>query len=526
MSTEDNQREAVRRSSHRPGTTSVPIIQKPRKVHPPRKEIHSSYTREFKLEVLSYWMHHKIAIGPTTFRPPTQKEVSARFLVPESTIRTWKSESAMESIVNKKKHQRGGRKGEGKIGVGRWPEMEKLLYAEYQKRREERKAVRRGWLRKIAIKSFIAAYPEEDVSSFVFSNGWFAGFLARHQISIRLTTNKSQKIPSDYISICVKWAQFNRRNSQVRPGLDGQRVVGRYLLSSICNMDETPLPFEFLGGQTYADKGSTTVQVKATRSGWDKRQATIMFCVFADGVMRVQPLIIFKGSDNLTRPTDIQRRTAEYSRYDPRVQVIFNPNAHANEAVLVNWIANMLVPNLPPGPRLLAMDVAKFHKTKLLLSTLQSHNIIPSLIPPGCTGLLQPLDIAINKPVKDILRSLTEEALDQYEIQHSEDLRESTRTSAVEDRRVLVQRCVAEAWHTFSTEKREVVVNSFRKVGLSLPIDGSCDDELSVKGISKEEFQVGNWQLGLLDEGKAVLVLEEEHHRAISSGAELDSCTE
>ena len=115
-------------------------------------------------------------------------------------------------------------------------------------------------------------------------------------------------------------------------------------------MDETvtPLPFEFLEGQTYADKGSTTVQVKASCSGWDKRQATIMFCVFADGGMRVEPLIIFKGSDSLTRPTDIQRRLAEYSRYDPRVQVIFNPNAYSNKAVLINWNTNMLVPNLPP----------------------------------------------------------------------------------------------------------------------------------------------------------------------------------
>ena len=235
MPTEGSQRETVIRSSHRPGTTSAPLLQKPRKVHQARKEIHRSYTREFKLEVLSYWVHHKIAIGPTTFRPPTQKEVSARFLVPESTIRGWKSETAMENIVNEKKNQRWGGKGEGKMVTSRWPEMEKLLYAEYQKRREERKAVRRGWLRKVAIKSFIAAYPDKDVSSFVFSNGWFAGFLARHHISIRLTTNKSQKIPSDYISVCVKWAQFNRRNSQVHPGLDSPQVVGRYLLSSICN---------------------------------------------------------------------------------------------------------------------------------------------------------------------------------------------------------------------------------------------------------------------------------------------------
>lgn len=83
MSTAGNLTGTVAPSSHRPGTTSAPIMQKPRKVHRPRKEIHGSYTREFKLEVLSYWLHHKIAIGATTFRAPTQEEVSVHFMVPE-----------------------------------------------------------------------------------------------------------------------------------------------------------------------------------------------------------------------------------------------------------------------------------------------------------------------------------------------------------------------------------------------------------------------------------------------------------
>ena len=263
-------------------------------------------------------------------------------------------------------------------------------------------------------------------------------------------------------------------------------------------MDETPLPFEFLDGQTYADKGSHTVQVRGTRSGWDKRQATTLLCIFADGAMRVKPLILFKGAlaENLTRSADKKRRAAELARYDPRVAVQFNPNAYANESVLVNWITDMLVPALPTGPRLLALDVAKFHKTNAVLDTLHSHDIIPAMIPPGCTGLMQPLDVAINKPLKDILQSLVEDALDRYEEQSGEDLREMGRTSAVEDRRVLVQHCLADAWETFCTTKRELIVSSFRKVGLSLPIDGSCDEELSVKGIPSEDLKVGNWRSG------------------------------
>ena len=36
-------------------------------------------------------------------------------------------------------------------------------------------------------------------------------------------------------------------------------------------------------------------------------------------------------------------------------------------------------------------------------------------------------------------------------------------------------------------------METFRKLGLTLPIDGSCDDELSVKGIEPALLQIGDW---------------------------------
>src|SRR5947209_439040 len=107
-------------------------------------------------------------------------------------------------------------------------------------------------------------------------------------------------------------------------------VVGTYLLRVICNMDEPPLPFEFLDGQTYADCGSHTVQVRSTRSGWNKRQATILLCIFADGAMRVKPLILFKGvlAENLTRRADniSKKSQTSYSLYYCRCPRCNQPN--------------------------------------------------------------------------------------------------------------------------------------------------------------------------------------------------------
>lgn len=77
---------------------------------------------------------------------------------------------------------------------------------------------------------------------------------------------------------CLPGAPFLRR-------LDGlNKAVGRYDLGNICNIDETPLPFEYLSGWTYDFEGSKTVWVRESQSGWDKRQASLVLCVFADGV--------------------------------------------------------------------------------------------------------------------------------------------------------------------------------------------------------------------------------------------------
>ena len=54
-------------------------------------------------------------------------------------------------------------------------------------------------------------------------------------------------------------------------------------------MDHTPLPFVLDDGK----KGSKEVWAQSGQSGLDKRQATVQLTVFADGVDRVRPTVIF-----------------------------------------------------------------------------------------------------------------------------------------------------------------------------------------------------------------------------------------
>jgi len=416
---------------------------------------------------------------PTGESWPIQiEEVSQLFKIPRSTVSTWKKEE--ENIINTRK---SGRSQRPHI-LCYWPELELVLYKEFIKRREEGRMVRRGWFRRTARRLFNEQYPHVLGSLFCFSVGWFTGFLRRFYISLRFTTNKAQKLPQDYVALIQAWLQFNRRHSQPRPYMYMETVltreVGRYMLKNICNLDETPICFEYLTGRTYSLKGLKTIWAKATKSGWSKRQATLVLCVFADGIARIPPVLIFHGKGSA-------RMNAERQLYDPRVSVEFNPTAYNNKQLFLKYIDQYLIPTLNGEPGLFVFDSAEFHKTTAVLERLQQHDIVPSIIPGGCTSLIQPLDISINKPLKEMIRDFTDEAI------YSRDL--ELEDWKLRDRRILTTKCIADSWVEFNREKKDVVIRSFRQLetGISLPIDGSCDSELNIKGLPPN-FTIGNWR--------------------------------
>lgn len=227
---------------------------------------------------------------------------------------------------------------------------------------------------------------------------------------MRCITKKAQKVPEDYRNLVVNWLWFNRRNSQPTTWMETVlcQDVGRYYLSNICNVDETPLPFEYLNGRTYDLIGSKTIWIKETQSGWDKRQASLVLCIFADGINRVPPLIIFDGK------TD-RCLCKEQNTYHPGVIVELNETAYMNDTLFIKYLHHYLIPALNGRLTLFALDLCRSHKTPAVLNQLRKHNIMSSLIPGGCTSLVQPLDVAINKPLKGIIRNLTDDGIRKWE---------------------------------------------------------------------------------------------------------------
>ena len=64
--------------------------------------------------------------------------------------------------------------------------------------------------------------------------------------------------------------------------------------------------------------------------------------------------------------------------------------------IIIFWLEKILIPVLGIRPTLLVMDLLHSHKTSPVQDVLRAHNITLLLVPEGCTGLVQPIDVSVN----------------------------------------------------------------------------------------------------------------------------------
>lgn len=290
-----------------------------------------------------------------------------------------------------------------------------------------------------------------------------------------------------------RFLQFIRRNSLVQTDL---YRFWRFQLSCILNLDEVPIPFEFFDGCTYHLKGEHTVTGSVSNTSWSKRQATLVLYIFADGQPRIKPKLIFHGVPG----GKIWQQ--EHQLWDPRVTVELSESAYNNEELLVTWLEKELFKELGGRGSLLVMDSASFHKTKKVRQLLRANQVTLAVVPPGCTGLLQPLDVAVNKPFKALLRYHLEQIL------NAEVDGEVSGRAAVSARRIAVTKAVGNAWDELCDQKRQVIVQSFVHTGIAINPTGSEDHFISIKDCPNVNFT--GWERAEeIDEAAASLKIEE-----------------
>ncbi|CAI7766289.1 unnamed protein product [Closterium sp. NIES-54] len=158
--------------------------------------------------------------------------------------------------------------------------------------------------------------------------------------------------------------------------------------------------------RTLETKGARTVHVRST--GYEKERVTIMLVVTAGG-MKLPPYVVLK------------RKTV------PKITV-------------------------PPGN---------------VTDTMKMFKITQAIIPGGCTPLVQPLDVSVNRSFKAVVRHRYPTWFEEFGINLT------TRAGNLQKPLIrLVLRWILEAWEAVP---EELVVKAFVTCGISVAVDGSED---------------------------------------------------
>ena len=157
-------------------------------------------------------------------------------------------------------------------------------------------------------------------------NHWFERFQNQYNISLR--THYSQKPPTA-LEPAIKKFHFS---------LLQLRNTGNFKASDLANMDQTPFRFVLDDGKTYDKKGVKEVSAQSGQSDLDKRQATVQLTLFADGVDKVRPAVIFLGKG-------LRISAKERKCYDGRVKVMYQEKAWCDQEIMWEWISTKWAKN-------------------------------------------------------------------------------------------------------------------------------------------------------------------------------------
>lgn len=282
------------------------------------------YSREFKLEAIS-------ELEKGTLSCYTLSKLIG---IDHSMLQRWKENKS--KILAMRVNQYKGNSGR----AAALPLLEDELHAKFLVLRgpDMRVRVKKHWFMAEARRLLVKHYPHlvtvnddnKMVYGFAFSNNWFHLFKQRKDVSKRAITNTAQKVPAEYINSINSFHLYIRRQA-LREGFI-QQDVGCFKLGNICNLDQTPIEFDFLSGGTYDTVGAKTVSVKSHGSGLEKRQATVQLAIFGNAKNKIKPTIIFHGLGTKLM------KSSERHTWDKRVRVVFQKDAWADEKVMLSWL--------------------------------------------------------------------------------------------------------------------------------------------------------------------------------------------
>ena len=231
----------------------------------------------------------------------------------------------------------------------------------------------------------------------------------------------------------------------------------------VVNWDHTGINYVPVGNWTMATEGLKRIEVAGLG---DKRQFTAVFAASLSGDF-LPPQIIYAGKTPRCLPS---------TKFPEDWDITFTKNHWANEKTTESYIKKVLVPyvetcrkklSLPTNhAALVIFDRFKGQCTSTILSLLDSHHINLVIVPPNCTDRLQPLDISVNKAVKEHLQK---QFNNWYSSQVSKQINNDAKLQPI-DISMSVVKLLGATWMMNTYEYIEanlsIMINGYKGVGI------------------------------------------------------------
>ena len=240
------------------------------------------------------------------------------------------------------------------------------------------------------VTSYDANLLAENGSPFDITPHWARRLLGRMGLVKRRGTTKAKVDPTDFEGLKKQYL------ADIRTKLFMEDI----LADLIINWDHTGLKYVPVSNWTMEVKGTKRVEIVSSD---DKRQLTTLFSCTISGKFP-PPQVIYAGKTPACLPK---------AKVPDGWNVTYTPNHWSNEQTMMIYLHTILIPYIEETRA--ELKLSNTHQALVIFEGTDngrlpsSYNISFVEVPAHCTDILQPLDLSINKPVKDHLKASFQE---------------------------------------------------------------------------------------------------------------------